>query len=39
MKAVIFDEELKLVEDYKKPELKKAEVLIKPEFSAICIPD
>ena len=39
MKAVIFDEELKLVEDYKKPELKKGEVLIKTRMSGICNTD
>lgn len=39
MKAVVFDEELKLVEDYKKPELKKGEVLIKTRMSGICNTD
>ncbi len=39
MKAVVFDEELKLVEDYKKPELKKGEVLIKTKMSGICNTD
>lgn len=39
MKAVVFDEELKLVKDYKKPELKKGEVLIKTRMSGICNTD
>ncbi len=39
MKAVVFDEELKLVKDYEKPELKKGEVLIKTRMSGICNTD
>ena len=39
MKAVIFDNELKFVEDYKKPVIKENEVLIKPKLLGICNTD
>ena len=39
MKAVIFNRELKFVEDYEKPELKENEVLIKPKMLGICNTD
>lgn len=39
MKAVVFDDELKFVEDYKKPELKPNEALIKPLYLGICNTD
>ena len=39
MKAVVFDKELKFVSDYKKPERKKGEALIKPLLLGICNTD
>ncbi len=39
MKAVIFDESLKFVEDYKKPERKQNEALIRPLLLGICNTD
>ena len=39
MKAVVFNRELKFVEDYEKPELKENEVLIKPKMLGICNTD
>ena len=39
MKAVIFDNELKFVEDYDKPVIKENEVLIKPKLLGICNTD
>lgn len=39
MKAVVFDEELKLVTDYKKPEPKKGEALVKITMAGICNTD
>jgi len=39
MKAVVFDNELKFVEDYKKPEIKAGESLIKPTLLGICNTD
>ena len=39
MKAVVFDEELKLVSDYEKPVPKPGEVLIKTRMSGICNTD
>lgn len=39
MKAVVFDEELKLVSDYKKPEPKKGEALIRITLAGICNTD
>jgi threonine dehydrogenase-like Zn-dependent dehydrogenase len=39
MKAVVFDEELKLVEDYKKPGPKAGEALIKITLAGICNTD
>ena len=39
MKAIVFDDELKFVEDYKKPELKPNEALIKPLYLGICNTD
>ena len=39
MKAVIFDNELKFVEDYEKPVIKENEVLIKPKLLGICNTD
>ena len=39
MKALVYDEELKLVEDYKKPDLKENEVLIKTLMAGICNTD
>ena len=39
MKAVVFDEELKLVEDYEKPIPKKGEALIKITLAGICNTD
>ena len=39
MKAVIFDNDLKFVEDYKKPVIKENEALIKPKLLGICNTD
>lgn len=39
MKAVVFDNELKLVNDYKKPEPKEGEALIKISLAGICNTD
>jgi alcohol dehydrogenase len=39
MKAVVFDNELKLVDDYKKPVPKKGEALIKITLAGICNTD
>lgn len=39
MKAVVFDNELKLVTDYKKPEPKEGEALIKVTMAGICNTD
>lgn len=39
MKAVVFDDKLKLVSDYKKPELKPDEVMIKTIMAGICNTD
>ena len=39
MKAVVFDEELKLVNDYQKPSPKKGEALIKVTMAGICNTD
>lgn len=39
MKAVIFDEELKLVNDYKKPEPQNGEALVKVSMAGICNTD
>ena len=39
MKAVVFDDELKFVADYKKPEIKNGESLIKPLLLGICNTD
>lgn len=39
MKAVVFDEELKLVQDYEKPVPKKGEALIKIKLAGICNTD
>ena len=39
MKAVVFDEELKLVNDYEKPIPKKGEALIKITMAGVCNTD
>lgn len=39
MKAVVFDEELKFVTDYKKPEMKDGEALIRPLLLGVCNTD
>ena len=39
MKAVVFDEELKFVCDYKKPEMKANEAIIRPTLLGICNTD
>ena len=39
MRAVVFDEELKLVNDYQKPTPKKGEALIKINLAGICNTD
>jgi len=39
MKAVVFDETLKFIEDYKKPEIKENEALIRPVLLGICNTD
>ena len=39
MRAVVFDNELKLDKEYKKPELKKGEALIKTKLVGICNTD
>lgn len=39
MKAVVFDQELKLVTDYKKPEPKEGEALIKVAMAGVCNTD
>lgn len=39
MKAVVFDKELKLVNDYKKPEPKAGEALIKVTMAGVCNTD
>lgn len=39
MKAVVFDEELKLVNDYQKPSPKKGEALIKITLAGVCNTD
>lgn len=39
MKAVVFDEELKLVNDYKKPAPNRGEVLIRVKMAGICNTD
>jgi len=39
MKAVVFDDKLKFVNDYKKPEMKANEALIKPILLGICNTD
>lgn len=39
MKAVVFDQELKLVTDYKKPEPKSGEALIKITLAGVCNTD
>ena len=39
MRAVVFDEELKLVEDYEKPIPKKGEALIRVKLAGICNTD
>ena len=39
MKAVVFDKELKLVNDYKKPVPQKGEALIRVTLAGICNPD
>ena len=39
MKAVVFDNELKFVNDYKKPEIKANEALIRPTLLGICNTD
>lgn len=39
MKAVVFDNELKLVDDYKKPVPKKGEALVKVSLAGICNTD
>lgn len=39
MKAIVFDNELKLVNDYKMPEIKENEALIRPTLLGICNTD